>query len=160
MSEHFDLDLFLRVLQGLLTPLIGICTVYIAYQQYIQNKIKTRADLYEKRKVVYSAIQELLIATILNNSADSSDMQKFFIGTSNAEFLFPKDIPIYLSKLRKMCRQLNVANEQYRDNTQQPHPPNYDHQQVCDDMHQALTWLAEQHENGASDKFKPYLSIV
>ncbi len=160
MFEHFDLDLFLKVLQGLLTPVIGITTICIAYQQYIQNRIKTRADLYEKRKVVYSAIQELLLAIRDKNLTDSTDMQKFFTGTSNAEFLFPKDIPIYLEEIRKKCLQLNVAHARYRDYTQQPHPPEYNHQQVVDDMHQALTWLAQHQEKGASDKFKPYLSIV
>jgi hypothetical protein len=36
-------------LQGLLTPVIGLTTLYIAYQQHQMEKAKSRHERYERR---------------------------------------------------------------------------------------------------------------
>jgi len=45
---------------ALLTPLIALIAIYIAFQQHGINKLRLRHELYERRIAVYEAVQKHL----------------------------------------------------------------------------------------------------
>jgi hypothetical protein len=51
----------LQILQGLLTPVIAIVALYIAWQQYKVNERKFAFDQYERRLRVYQEVRSVLL---------------------------------------------------------------------------------------------------
>lgn len=156
MSE-WNWDLFIRVFQGLLTPVIGGVAVYIAWQQFQSNRAKLQLDTYDRRLRIYQELLDLLRTVLRNADASWDDIGKFARGTAEADFLFGDDISTYIRDVYLRSVKLRTANEQYRDHTQET-PPGYDHAKVVEEMHTALNWLSEQGEI-AKSKFRPYLRI-
>ena len=51
---------WIDILSALLTPLIALIAVYVAYQQHKINKIRLQHELYERRLRVYKAVQTFM----------------------------------------------------------------------------------------------------
>jgi hypothetical protein len=148
---------WLQVLQGLLTPVIGLTTLYIAWQQWKGNQLKLVLDRYERRLRIYQEVVGILILVQRDFKPEFSDFQKFRSATAEADFLFPPEIAIYLDEIVKRGMKLRQANLEYRDLTQTP-PPGYDHNKVVTEMHEQEVWFTEQFEL-AKQKFKRYLYV-
>jgi hypothetical protein len=154
------ITLGLQILQGLLTPVIAVIAVYIAWQQYKVNERKFAFDQYERRLHVYQEVHAFLMLVIRDFKPEVSDLQKFTVVTAEADFLFKSEISDYVDKMVKRAWILLAANSRYRDFTQVP-PSNYDHQKVVTEMQEQETWFTEQLTLGkVKEKFKPYLDTT
>ena len=152
------MDTTLQVTQALLTMVIGCITAYIAWNQYTLNRDKGRLDKYDRRLKLYQEVVALLDAAAKGDVSDD-ELKRFVRNTAEADFLFPNDeVPSYLKMVQKQATNLCVAKRQYRDDTQE-NPPGYDHQQICENMHTASRWLAEQDEE-AKSRFMPYMRLA
>jgi hypothetical protein len=47
---------YIEIFSALLTPTIAVITTFIAIQQYRNNRLKQRLDLYERRMAIYKAV--------------------------------------------------------------------------------------------------------
>jgi len=141
----------------MMTPLIAIVATYIAYQQWNTNKQKLILDRYDRRLKVYEEVVQILSIILQTSRAKFEDLIKFRRAVSEADFLFEPEIMQYIDEIYKRGIQLEYWNKQYRDSTQ-PIPDGYDHQKVCDSMHNEFTWFSVQFEP-AKQKFKKYLDI-
>lgn len=98
------------LLSGLLTPVIAIIAVYVAYQQWKTNKQRLKAELYDKRFMVY----EILMDTIgeVMGSGDISDQQleKFNIQRRKSHFLFGKKVSDLLEEIYDQLVNLQTMN--------------------------------------------------
>jgi hypothetical protein len=146
-----------QVLQGLLTPVIGLTTLYIAWQQWKANERKLVLDRYERRVRIYQEVVAILQLVLRDFKPEFSDLQKFRAATAEADFLFETEISEYLDEIVKRGPKLRQAHDAYRDYTQQP-PPGYDHQKVVNEMHEHEMWFTEQFA-AAKQKFKKYLDV-
>ncbi|WP_243318100.1 hypothetical protein [Geothrix paludis] len=149
---------WLQVLQGLLTPLIALITTYIAWQQWRAAELKINMDRYERRLAIYQATHRFISSVIQTAKPDINEMFGFYAATAEADFLFPDEVRQYLDAAFSHANHLHTANLQYCDYTMEP-PPNYNHRQVVDTMHENLTWFTEQ-PAAAKALFKKYLSIT
>ena len=57
----------------LLTPIIAVIAVYIAYQQHKTNRDNFRLNLYEKRYSVYRAINDFISHIIVDAKVDDQE---------------------------------------------------------------------------------------
>lgn len=141
----------------MLTPVIAIVATYIAWQQWKTNKQKLVLDRYDRRLKVYEEVVQILSIILRDAVASYEDLIKFRRAVSEADFLFEPEIIKYIDEIYRRGVQLQRWSKEYRD-YKQPIPEGYDHQKVCDSMHNELTWLIEQFEP-AKQKFKKYLDI-
>jgi hypothetical protein len=148
---------WLQILQGLLTPVIGLTTLYIAWQQWRVNERKSVLDRYERRLQIYQRVVEMLRLIVRDFKPEIHDLLKFSAETAEADFLFGDEISKYLNEIYVHGVNLHAAKFEYRDFTQQP-PPGYDHQKVVDAITREEGWFVEQFPV-AKEKFKKYLDI-
>ena len=109
----------LQILQGLLTPVIGVTTLYIAWQQWKTNERRAVLDRYERRLRIYQHVVEFLRVIVRDFKVEIPGILKLSAETAEADFLFGEDIPNYLDeiytrgvKLHKLQR-IGRANEKF-----------------------------------------------
>ena len=108
---------------------IGGTTVYIAYQQWITNKMKLRFEVFE-RKIAYYYSLKTFMRDVVNNQMPMQDMLTFYTDTAEADFFFGEDIRTFiddvyeksvtLSRLRNMQAsdpQYNIAVQEANELT-------------------------------------------
>jgi hypothetical protein len=153
------IGLVLQILQGLLTPVIAVMAVYIAYQQWKVGERKFEFDHYERRVQIFREVRAILILVLRDFNPDFMELQKFSAATAEADFLFGSEIPVYLDEILKRGWALRSAHMDYRDFTQPP-VPGYDHAKVVSEMHEQEVWFTNQIATGAAkENFKKYLSV-
>jgi len=149
----------IKILQGLLTPVIALLAIYIAWQQWQVNERKYQLDLYERRLRVYQEVVAFLRRVLRDFKPEITELQAFAASTAEADFIFDPDIPAYLDEIYKRALALRSASNQYRDMFQ-PVPPGYDHKKIVDEMHEQEMWFTDQLGAGATkQKFKEYLDV-
>lgn len=152
-----SLSSWLQLLQGLLTPVIGLTTLYIAIQQFQINRRKTILERYERRLQIYQRTVEMTRLVATDFKPEVHDLIKFSADTAEADFLFGEEISKYLHEIYVRGFSLNTANFEYRD-FRQPAPEGYDHQKVVDTLTEERKWFVDQPKI-AKEKFKKYLDI-
>ncbi len=151
----------INILQGLLTPVIALLALYIAYQQWQVNERKYHLDLYERRLRVYREVVAFLSRVFRDFKPDITELQAFIASTAEADFLFDADIPTYRDEIYKRAWAVRWAHSQYHDTFQLPPPPGYDHQKIAQEICEQEKWFAEQVDNQtAKQKFKKYLDVT
>jgi hypothetical protein len=151
------IDLVVKILSALLTPLIALIAAYIAWQQWKTNERKLKLDLYDRRYEVYEATRSFILTICKDAGVQFEEIGHFRATVAQARFLFGKDITDYLELLRSRAFELQSWNGKYLD-SYQPKPDDYDHNLVVENMHRELEWLVEQLEP-AAEKFGRYLWI-
>lgn len=150
--------LALQILQGLLTPVIAVIAVYIAWQQWKVNERKLKFDQYERRLRVYQEV--LTILTHLHaGEPDLMMLHSFRAATAEADFLFKPEISSYIDEIATRGWNLYSAHSEYRA-FNQIRPPGYDHQKVVDTMQELQSWFSAQQRADATQKFKKYLDVI
>lgn len=151
------IDELLKILQGLLTPVIGIVATYIAWQQWKTNNNKLNLDRYEKRLQVYKEVVRYISVGISDANYGNDELITFRSKVSDADFLFGEDVSKYIDELHRRAVSLSRWNKEYRDYTQEK-PAGYDHNHVVEEMHKELVWISSQLEP-ARKLFKKYLDV-
>ena len=140
-----------------LTPMIAIVTAYVAWQQWQENKLKSKLERYERRLKIYQEILKLLSTVLRDVNLTIIDLRDFRIATAEAHFLFSREIPKYINDIYKHGIGLASACDQYRD-CMQEYPPDYDHQKTVKNKGDERDWLLAQFEI-LPKKFAKYLNI-
>ena len=148
---------WLEISKGLLTPVIAIIAVYVAWQQWQLNKRKMKLELYDRRKAVYEELKKLFSIISRDATVDMRDLSTYWVNVSEADFLFGSDVTSYLKETYDHGVKLSYWNRQYKDYTQTK-PAGYDHDKVVEGMDSELKWLMDQGEP-AMEKFRQYLNL-
>jgi hypothetical protein len=147
----------LKILQGLLTPVIAIVVTYVAWQQWKTNRIKLNLDRYDRRLRVYQEVVRFIIIGIRDANYDDDELLNFIPKVSEADFLFGEEVSKYIDELHQRACNLSRWNKEYRYDSQ-PKPEGYNHQRVVDEMHKEIDWVSSQREP-ARYIFKKYLNV-
>lgn len=156
-GHHWMVWGIFQILQGLLTPVIGVTTAYIAWQQWRTNERKAVLDRYERRLQIYQRVIEMLRHICSNFRPELQDLFKFSAETAEADFLFGEDIPKYIDEIYTRGVELNTANFEYRDLFQSV-PAGYDHQDFVRRMTDQKNWFIKQF-SVAKGIFREYLDV-
>jgi hypothetical protein len=152
----------MSVLKGLMTPLIGVIALYIAWQQWKGNELKLKMERYERRLRIYEEVVKLLKTVCRDFAPEWHGILNFIGVTAEAEFLFGPEIPLYINEIFTRANALRVANLEYRSFKDPPPPsPDYDPNKVLQEIHAQSNWFTEQLTVAlATGKFRKYLDIT
>lgn len=91
---------------AILTGITTILLAYVAWQNYKINqsnfyiqKDKLRLDLFDRRLQVFEACQKLFSYLVVEGNMTHEVLGKFSRDSSNAEFLFGKDVKQYVDQV-------------------------------------------------------------
>ncbi len=139
---------WLQISQGLLTPVIAVITVYIAWQQWRLNKQKWSLDTYDRKLRIYQCVVEMRRLIMKDPRPEIQDILKFGADTAEADFLFPEEIPKYINEIYSHAAKLHAARGQMRSDS-----PN-----LRNEVTQEEIWFNGQYDV-AKERFKKYLKI-
>lgn len=137
--------------EKLLTIIIALFGVWIAYQQWKLAREKFILDRFERRYAVYTGLIEFIKITLAKAKTEPDDFKKLRETTSNAIFLFPRNVYEYIEKLEKKVILLNSCIRKLDE-------PNVDRKSESQKIEEIMNWLTEQLDV-APQKFKAYLDI-
>ena len=93
-----DLILFsVEVFQAMLTPVIGITTAYIAWQQYRIAREKARHERYERRVKTFKETMLFMGCAKTKGNISDEQLHSLLRKTSEAKFLFGKDVQGFIT---------------------------------------------------------------
>ena len=148
-----------QILQALLTPVIGIAVVYIAWQQWQANTRKLKLEMYDRRLRIYSEVKAFLSLVLRDFKPDLPAVIAFRRETAEADFLFGSEITSYIDEVFKQALDIREAHLEYRNRTQET-PPDYDRAKVVAAMRKLDEWFTGQVQHDiARLKFKSYLDV-
>jgi hypothetical protein len=154
-SHEAYLAFLAQLSQSLLTPMIAIVTVYIAWQQWRANELKLRLEQYDRRLRVYQEVVNIIgLIQASPNQVQLDDLMKFRTATAEGDFLFGPEVPAYIEEIYSHGVNLEAVVFQYRDSM----PPPDDHQRVVQERQTEVQWFLKQ-RSVAKEKFKKYLDI-
>src|SRR6267142_3338994 len=107
-----------EISKALLTPVIAVVALYIAWQQWKTNQQKLVLDRYDRRLRVYEEVKKILSIIIRDAKASVQDLLRFRTAVSEADFLFGPEIPEYIDTIYKRGVALARWTDEYRDYTQ------------------------------------------
>lgn len=96
----------IEVLQGLLTPIIGVGILYIAIQQWRINQNRLRHELFDRRFVMFEAARDLILAILREAEIGPQDLRTFIGQTVGSRFLFSRKVNKYVETLVAKAREL------------------------------------------------------
>jgi DNA gyrase/topoisomerase IV subunit A len=105
--------LYIDIFTALLTPVIAIIALYIAYQQHKTNKTKLRHALYEKQLAFYKNLMEFIVVAKTSPITDEQ-MLRINPVTMEAEFFFGKDVSSHIANI-----QLQAITKRAREREKQ-----------------------------------------
>ncbi len=143
----------LEVSKGLLTPLIAMVAVYIAWQQWRTNQLKVTLDRYDRRFRVYEEVVNFLTIIRRNATIGVEDIIKFQDATSQTVFLFGSDVCTYIDEIHERGVNLHRWSEEIDGNAN-----NAERKNTIAKKASELRWLSSQFDP-AKEKFKKYLDI-
>lgn len=142
-----------------LTILLAIIATWIAYQQWLTNKLKVQHDLYERKFAVFTTLIDFLNAVIEKGLYQDNQSLKirenFLIKTRESYFLFKKEskIPDYLTDVFKKAEDFGtnyclISNDEKLSKQEQ-----------IAKIDKEREWLLKQLKTGAKDKFIEHIKL-
>ncbi len=147
-----------NVIQGIGTLTIGGIAIWIARQQWKINKSKFKFELYSKRYEIFQVVNRFYWAAIEKSNVTHEELSEFKLGIREADFLFKSDVIEFLEELLKRAVKLKLFQSLYRNNSQEPHPENYDHENIVAKIYDTEMWFADNLDRSKL-VFKPYLDL-
>lgn len=135
------------------TLLVGLVVGFIAWQQWQLARHKFRLDLFDRRYRVFEATRKFLSAIFSNSDFSDAQLFEFYGGTSDAEFLFDRDVVDYLKQIRERSLDMRLHKTLF-----EPLPVGEERSRHVQASHDQLLWLGEQLTAGRV-VFAPYLSF-
>ena len=142
----------------LLTPIIGLLAVLIAYQQWRTNQRneainskRLKHELYEKRYDVYLSARTLLREIMIQGKVTDKMLIDYWAGTNASRFLLKKEMTDYLEELEHKAVDLQTKMEEDAEGT-----PGY--AGGAKERGEMKKWFHAQIAV-LNEKFNPYLNL-
>ncbi len=149
------LNQLITLSSGLLTPLIAIMTVYIAFQQYKINRYKFIFDLFEKRYYVFK--ETSIVLRTLSAEFDYENLNEFNQNTKERIFYFETDIEEFIGLIIENALQYNLLEK--RKDLLLVHPGNeIELGEIGTKQKMLSSWFESERKN-LPIRFKNYLNL-
>lgn len=147
----------IQILSASLAPITAIVALSIAYRQHRLDALKFRHLLYERRLAIFNSTASLFGIVIRDANVTIPDLMKFLQETSQAYFLFGKDIAEYLDEIYKKGVTLQSQNKMLDPNTNNL-PIGEKRTRLAEQNKDLLLWFGDQFLV-ARDKFSEHLKL-
>jgi hypothetical protein len=136
---------WVEILNALLTPLIAVIALFIAWQQYRVNHNSLRNQLYERRHAVFKAFMSYLADVMREGKTNYQRTGQFYAEASEAEFLFSKAISKHMEELYSKGIELVSLHEQMYPSDGSPGlPVGEERSKVAKDKGELIKWFTRQ----------------
>jgi len=142
-----------KIIESFLVPCIAFIALYIAYQQYLTNKLKLRLDLYEKRFKIFECLMKLLANIFQNANVSNENLNKFYANTNESEFIFDQDISKYIDEIRNKALRLQFLHKRI-----ETLPVGTERNKLVEEDSELINWFVDQF-NVSRELFFKYLSF-
>jgi len=140
------------VIKAFLTPMIAILAVWIAYQQHKTSRYKLRLDLYDKRFEVFHRLISLVSSVVQQGNVTDEQLFEFLRSTAYANFLFDKDIEIYLEQVYRKGIDLHYLEKRIKELSGDKQKEVYDKRDII------FNWFKDQFTESRK-RFGRYLNF-
>ena len=123
------------VSKALLTPLIAIIAVYVAWQQLKTNRRKLKLDLFEKRYAVFEKIGEFIGAILTSGRVQEGGDTQFLIDTKAVGLLFGAEISTFISDIYGKAVHLHALETELEGSTGEVRTSNIKEQREIKDWY-------------------------
>lgn len=143
-----------QVLTALLTPVLAVLGLLIAYWQWRISRNKLKLDLFEKRFAVYNAARNLISSILTRGKVEDEELYKFLSGTLESKWLLNDDIATYFDKfILKNATELQTLEFELG-----VLPIGDERAKNARRQNEIKTWFASQYRV-LDEKFLPFLKI-
>ena len=133
------------ILSAILTPIIALIALYVAYQQHVINKQRLRHETYERRLRVYKAVQKHLSNIMRKGTITYQECAEFYSEASEAAFLFDDSVQNKIDEIYKKSLDLAYMHEQLYPSDGSPGIPVGEKRNEVSRKHsELLGWHTEQ----------------
>jgi hypothetical protein len=151
---------YVQIFQGLLTPLIALLALYIAWQQYQVNHYSLKNQLYERRFKVFRVFMSYLADIMREGKTSYHRVVQFYAEASEVEFLFNDGIPNKLEELyKKGIKLARLQDKLYPSDGSQGLPKGDERNRVVEEKHDLLEWFESQIKE-TKDLFKQQMKMM
>jgi hypothetical protein len=144
---------WIQILSALLTPVIGVTTALIAYQQWRVNSTRLRVDLYDRRLAVYRALREHLSQILTSGRVEHEWSLQLLRKTAEADFIFDKDAPRLIKEVYNRSVEM-FAVQVKRDAA----PLGAEKTRLAEKHAELLKWMMSKQDT-STESFEKYLRI-
>lgn len=145
--------IWLDVLQGLSTPVIGVAVIYIAWQQHKTNRKQLRFDIYKRRITILDAWHKFIVKTIISGTVSLETLKEFRTSTAEAKFLFDKNVTDYLQQVQAKAWELFCITQELN---QLPEGPK--RERIATKKVELVDWFIDESQTGTTE-FDKFLQV-
>lgn len=109
------MEMTLGVADILVTFFVGLAAAAIAWMQFRLGHHTLKAELFEKRYIVFNGARKFLSAIMRDGNCSHDAVVEYIISTADAEFLFDEEMVDYLANLKDRGLQLASATRDFQD---------------------------------------------
>ncbi len=150
---------YVQIFQGLLTPLIALLALYIAWQQYQVNHSSLKNQLYERRFKVFRVFMSYLADIMREGKTSYHRVLQFYAEASEVEFLFNDGIQNKLEELYEKGRKLaRIQEKLYPSDGTQGLPQGDERNRIAEEKDDLLEWFESQIKE-TKELFKQQMKI-
>lgn len=136
---------WVEILNALLTPLIAILAVYIAWRQYQIEHHSLRNQLYERRYIVFKSFMSFLADIMREGKTNYQRVGQFYAEASEADFLFSESVGKKRDELHsKGVRLVYLHERMYPSDGSQGLPVGKERRKVAKEKGDHLKWFYDQ----------------
>ena len=136
-----------ETLTALLTPIIAMIAVYIAFQQHKLNEQRLRHEVYERRLKVYKAVQKHLSSILGAGKTTYPLCAEFYSEAAEASFLFDNSVQEKIDEIyKKSITLVSKHEEMYPSDGSPGLPVGKERSRVAQENAALLGWHTEQLE--------------
>lgn len=135
----------LVTISGFLTPLIAITTVYIAWKQHSIEKIRLKNELYDRRSIVFAALDRLIMDFRHDCCITFERSHQFHNEIALSIFLFDEKVREYLTDMyEKSLKWYELQLKMYPQSGEPGLPVGDERQQVAKEQQEIASWILSQ----------------
>jgi hypothetical protein len=156
MVDLCGLPLWLKISSGLLTPVIAVIAVYIAFQQQKINRLRLKHELFERRLAIYDSLKQFLGLVMREGKTSYETCITLLRDTNQSPFLFGAEISTYIEMVYNKGLELAKAHQSLHGDQRLQNGE--DRNRTANQVSEILTWFSDQFDISRKH-FEKYLSL-
>ena len=143
----------IEMLSGLLTPLIAVLAVYIAWKQWHTDHLRLKYELFDRRYAIFEKITSFIATILAQGKVPANAATQFVRETKTAIFLFDdKELQNFIEEIYQKTVALHALEATLENLQGLEQSSNIEKQQ------EIKGWFTSQ-LNACSERFSRFLSL-